>query len=256
MFDVFGDESAGDDHVSYGLVCVPSDEAAALGDRVAELRARHGLKELHCRVLFDARQRVKLGLERLTGAEVLSIYQELMTLMSSPNVSTVVARGRLSHFPGEQPADGHFPRVKFDKKSLGVMCANGAILPLKRDLTEAALRIWPGHDATRTEWLGRQRQPSQAIGGFYDIDGIRDERVSPSSVTDMPSAARRELFQIADLLAWLSNRTVAEKNLDWRGRYRTILDGLRPLRVSVLPGPTGMKFEVPYEWPDRGTAVG
>jgi hypothetical protein len=251
MFDVFGDESAGDDYVSYGLICVPSDEAALLGDQIAALKTRHGLKQLHCRVLFDARQRLKKGLERLTSTDVMAIYGELVGLLTSPNLRTVVTRGRLSHFAGEQPADEHFPRIAFDKKSLGVICANGAILPLKRDFSGAAFRIWPGHDGTKTEWLGQMRQPSEAIGGFYDIDGLRDVRVNPTPASDMPPDSRRQLHEVADLLAWLSNRVMTEKNLVWRGRYKALLDGLHPMLVRLLPGPTGMKFDVPYEWPVR-----
>lgn len=255
MLDVFGDESASGDFVSYAVVCAPSNEAAGLGREIAALKARHGLTNLHCRVLFDARQRAKRGIEGMTSADVIAIYEEVADITKGPNVRTVVAQGQLSHFPGEQPADEHFPKTKFDEKSLGVACALSALIPIRRDFVGEELRVWPGHDGTKTEWLGKMRQPSEAIGGFYDIEGARD-RVSPTPASEMPQDGRGELFEVADAIAWLANRVATEKNLDWRARYGVLLQSLFPMRVRLglqmaEDGVAGMASNVPYEWPVR-----
>jgi hypothetical protein len=252
MLDVFGDESAGEDFVSYAFVCIPSDEAAALGDQIEALKARYGLAKLHCRILFSPNQRLKAGLGPLTTPQVISIYEELVGHLTSPNLRIVAARLRMSDFPKEQAASDGFPRVVNDSKTMGIFCANAAIAPLKRDFTQVPMRIWPDHDGTKTEWLGKNQPASQAIGMFYDIDGIRDERVRPAPLAEMPDDARRSLFDVADLAAWLSNRAATGKNSNLHGPLMSLYAQLRPMEVRGRMGPRGaMSFTVPNEWPAR-----
>jgi hypothetical protein len=252
LFDVFGDESAGEDFVSYAVVCIPSTEAAELGSEIAALKAAYGLSALHCRILFSPDKRLKSGLDNLTTNDVLALYSEVAAKLRSPSLRFVAARAQLSQFPVFQPADGVFPRVVFDKKTLGIHCANAALLPLTRDLGKDQLKVWPDHDGTKIEWLGRRHQASTAIGSFYDLGKGEPARVDPALGSDLPKDARRIIFEIADMVAWLSNRVVSGKHSNLHGRIKALYARLNPMQVSVQIGADGgMSVSVPNDWPAR-----
>lgn len=252
LFDVFGDESAGEDFVSYAVVCIPSAEAAELGAEIDAIKAAHGLAALHCRILFSPDKRLKAGLDTLTTNDVLALYAEVAAKLGSWNLHVVAARAQLSQFPASQPADGVFPRVVFDRKTLGIYCANAALLPLTRDIGKDHLKVWPDHDGTKIEWLGRRRQASQAIGSFYDLGEGEPARVDPALTTDLPQDPRRTIFEIADMVAWFSNRVVSGKYSNLHGRIKTLFAQLNPMQVSVRIGPDGgMSVFVPNDWPTR-----
>lgn len=250
MLNVFGDESAGEDYASYAIVCVQSDMAARFGARIAAHKAVHGLEALHCRVLFSSDRRRKEGLERFTTPHVIEIYEHLVEDIMSPDIRIVTARMRIADFAGVQPAEPPFPRMVFDKKTMGVLCANAALIPVLRDYRDGEIRFWPDQDSTKAEYLGKMMQASSAMGGYYDMDSVRDQRISPTPRSEMADDGRSAIFEFADLSAWLSNRVVSHKNSNLHGRLSELYRRLKPMEVrGVRWSDGGISFNVPSEWP-------
>jgi hypothetical protein len=250
MLDVFGDESAGEEYASYAIVCVQSDMAATFGAKIAALKAEHGLEALHCRVLFSPDRRRKQGVERFTTPRVIEIYEDLADRIMSPDIRIVTARTRIADFAGVQPAEPPFPRLVFDKKTIGVLCANAALIPVLRDYRDGKVRFWPDHDPTKAEYLGKMMQASSAMGGYYNLDTVRDQRVSPTPRSEMPDDGRSTLFEFADLAAWLSNRVVSHRDSNLHGRLSELYRRLKPMEVrGVRWSDGGLSFNVPNEWP-------
>jgi hypothetical protein len=61
-WEIFGDESAQNSAVTYGLVMVPAKRAAEVNTALNELKVRYGAPEqarIHCRLLFAGSKRKK-----------------------------------------------------------------------------------------------------------------------------------------------------------------------------------------------------
>jgi hypothetical protein len=231
-------------------VGVQSDKAAAFGAEIAALKAECGLESFHCRILFSPDRRRKKGLERFTTPAIIEIYETLVERVMAPDIRIVTARTRIADFAGTQPAEPPFPRMVFDAKTIGVLCANAALIPVLRDYRGGEVRFWPDHDPTKAEYLGKMMQASSAIGGYYDMDGVRDHRISPTPLGEMPDDGRSTLFELADLAAWLSNRVVSHKDSNLHGRLSELYRRLYPMEVSgVRWSDGGLSFNVPNEWP-------
>lgn len=239
-YDAFGDECAGETHATYAFVCFAEPDIGTVVAALAEIRARHGLGQgaLHCRQLFSADQRRRLGLAHLTFTDVLEIYREVALVLAAEAAGLTVTIARLRDFPTTQPAADPFPRIVFGKKQLGVFCAHAATLPLLHAIRDQDLRFWVDRDATRMEWMGGFRQASLAIGGYVNLGG-EAVRATPRDLADLEDDGRRTLFQAADFLAWSANRVQGRARSQTARQIGRVYDLMQPRELRLETGLDG-----------------
>ncbi len=245
MIEAFGDESAGDTYVTYAYLGVAPSDALKLAGELAKVKVRAGMEShrLHCRVLFSGPQKEKAGLRDLRFEHVVDLYDDVMQVVGRFDTRRVFAWAKVSDFRNTIPEQGNFKSISFDKKSLGVWCANVALIKFSEEFGAKNVTVWTDVDKTKIDWISGRRQASQAIGCWFDHGSGPALRITPQP--EVMSDERALLFEVADLIAWLEQRVLE------RGRSN-LPDRLRRLHAFVgaqgarLPTMNGQRSGVSY----------
>lgn len=249
-FQAFGDESAGLAFVAYGTVLVPTQNIEEIETRIAKVKAEYGgspADTLHCRVMFAPDARRKSVWSRLTMDDVFALYSCLITEVKPRIVRTIVALANKNELPDEIPggswehSDKDFigpmewaPAWPFRDKQIACFCAQGTMIPISKWPGFDAVTFWPDPDSTLIEFSGGRRQFNQMLGGYIDHGhGEQPEKIKVSC----SQCAKPPLLQIADLVAYVSQRAAKAKLSPLDLKFRKLNDaiGAEKVRVGVPP---------------------
>ncbi|SRR6266849_2045082 len=246
MFDVFGDESAGLELVSYGVLVVPDnrlDEANAL---LVKIEADFGGSEdqkLHCRELFNGHLRAKSPWAQLKQQTVFELYEALAVALRRSGLRRIVTIARKSHFPKTLPQNGTWPEIILNDKQLTAFCGNAVMIPLSKDPGLEKVRFWADPDHTSIEWLGARRKATSALNMFIDVGpGNEPPKVQVANILDEKPA----LLEVADFVAYAAQRGLSRKYGTFKQRYKNLYALLAPEQLVFTRGRDGgFGIEVP-----------
>jgi hypothetical protein len=259
LYDAFGDESAGPQYVSYGVVLVAADKQADANSILAQVKTRFGASaddQLHCRVLFSGQQRKKSPWAGLNITEVFTLYSELMRDLNPLMIRKIVSIGKKSEFPNSisgaqwQHVDPNFigphpwsEGYDFGDKHIANLGAHGTMVPLSKWPGFDRVRFWPDPDTTPIETTAGRRQFSNMLSGFVDNgDGKEPPRVSVM----YSSGPKPPLLQIADLVAYVSQRCAGAgyDHVDMKFKALNRIIEAEKIKIGIAPD-GGIGINVP-----------
>lgn len=258
-FQAYGDESVGLAFVAYGTVLAPTPNIEKLISQIAKVKAEYGgspADTLHCRILFAPDARRKSAWSKLTMDDVFTLYSDLISAVKPSIARVIVALADKDELPNEIPEgswqhrDNDFigpmeraPGWPFRDKQIACFCAQGTMIPISKWPGLNAVTFWPDPDSTLIEFSGGRRQFNQMLGGYIDNGGGTQPKKIKVSYTQ---SAKPPLLQIADLVAYVSQRAAKAKLSPMDLKFRKLDDaiGAEKLRLGVPPE-GGIGFDIP-----------
>lgn len=253
MYDAFGDESCGQEYVTYGVLLVPESQRSVAETILSDVKASFGGKPhdcLHCRKLFAGDARKKTPWAHLKIEQVFQLYHSLAGQICNAGFRRIVAVARKSDFPDTIPAillrhvepSAGVPTIwtkafPLRDKQLASGCAKGTMIPLSKNPGLANIRFWPDPDSTSIEWHFGKRMADKTLDGFVDI-GVGEE---PARINIMPvvAGAKPPLLEIADCIAYVTQRSNT-KTLDSNGRrFRLLHQAMAPEEIRYTVAANG-----------------
>lgn len=220
MYEAFGDESIGADHVAYATILVDSSRVTDAEHVIEQVKFSSGASArdvFHCRTLFSGQQRQKTAWANKTIVEIFDIYTKLLQELDGLLIRKIVTLAKKADFPTEVPggqweaSDPSFIGPlrwnngwEFTDKHIASVCAQGTMIPLAHWPKLENLRFWPDPDHTPIATSEGRRKFSRQLSGFVD-HGRRGEEPSKIDVAYSENG-KPELLQIADLIAYVAQR--------------------------------------------------
>lgn len=236
--DVFGDESVGDEVVSYGLLAVPTVDVPTVEGLLAITKQDFGgtaSHKLHCREMFSGDARLKSPWAHLNSSDVFSLYERLARQISDAGLRRIACVARTGEFPSALPAEGGWPKIVLGGKQLAAFCGNGAMIPLSRNPGMHRLRFWADPDSTPIAWFGGRRRATGALSAFFD-HGIGEP---PRLATQPIIGEKPPLLEIADFVAYASQRGQSRRYGAMEQRFKALCSSLAPELLEFTRSPDG-----------------
>ncbi len=259
MHDAFGDESCGQEYVTYGVLLVHENQRSIAEKILGDVKASFGGEpdhRLHCRQLFAGDARNKTPWARLRMEDVFELYSALMDQLRSVGLRRLVTIARKSEFPDTLPAmrmqhvdpsSGVPPiwtkEIRFGDKQIAAHCAQGTIAPLSKNPGLENVRFWADPDSTLIDWYHGKRMATKTIDGFVGIA----ESEEPARINVMPIAdAKPSLLEVADCIAYVAQRSRTNTLSPNGRRFRSLHQVIAPEEIKFAVAPDGgFRFSIP-----------
>ncbi|MDO8423335.1 MAG: hypothetical protein Q7S99_14360 [Parvibaculum sp.] len=220
MNNAYGDESCGEDYVSYAFVSAKDEKLRELESSINTIKLKFGGSpqfKLHCRELFAGDARAKSSWSHLESNDVFQLYEELLALFVGTEYYKVVSIAKIAEFPKELPSaemthiepEKKIPsiwtkRVPLKSKQLALFCAQGALIDVENQLGFENTRFWLDPDYSRVDWFhGKTKATPQIENIFIDIDPSKE----PKKMRAIPiSEINVSLLEIADCIAYTAQK--------------------------------------------------
>jgi hypothetical protein len=260
MFDVYGDESCGQEYVAYGVLVVPEEQAGLAEATVERIKAKFGGApdhRLHCRELFHGNERAKSPWARLSMVEVFQLYELLLTELNGLKLRRLVALACKAELPNEIPALAmqHLdpianvpPRYTkpfaFRDKQIAIHCAHATMVPLANYPGLENVRFWLDPDSTVVEWFSGRRAVEGEIGNFF-VDVGPDKEPAKVNVMRI-DGAKPQMLEVADVIAYAGQRSKTAKLSPNDLRFKALarLINAEQIRFGIAPD-GGLGTQIP-----------
>lgn len=258
MFDAYGDESCGPEYIAYGVALFPEARITQVEKILNSVKLEFGGQPshtLHCRELFAGDVRKKSSWSHLDQIRVFELYERLLNALREVTPKYLSVTAKKSLFPRSLPplelehVDANFvgPRpytkaVLIDDKFLVSQCAMGAMIPLARDIGLSHFRVWPDPDQSLITWFDGRRSMERALSAFIQTGPNREAlRLNIMRFTEKP-----KLLEIADLVAYVSQRVHTNKHSPNGRRFAALFRAIAPTQIKFAVGSDGgFGFSVP-----------
>jgi hypothetical protein len=227
-FDVFGDESANEEIVAYGLVIVPPGQLDAIERQMVETKvAFRGSSDatLHCKTLLHGDQRARSKWSHLEGDEPFSLLRETIRRVRSSGARAWIGYLERRDAPSKMlfEGDGGKPIEQEVTDLHLVLFAYWAAMAAVQDIVQPEqMRAWldPNKDRLR---LLTQRKQLRLAQGFFPVR--HDNKMfEPGPVT----APKQQLLELADIIAHCGARALARLRPQGKEPYEAVLKQMRP----------------------------
>jgi len=248
QLDVFGDQSAGPEVVSYGIFVVPSHQVATTEATLEKIKVQYGRgakARLHCREMFSGEARRKTEWADLSIDDVFSLYAQLITTISNRDIQKIAAVARKTKFPRSIPGAGVWPKIELGDEQLAASCGNAVMIPFAQNPGFSKIRFWADANKSKILWMGQKRQAINALDGFIDIGA----NAEPPRVRPQPLGGPiGPLLEVADFVAYICQRGLSRRsnNLELKSRYRNLFKLSDITIIEMGRKPDGsIGFQVP-----------
>lgn len=217
----FGDDSQFENVVVYGFVICKRRHLKHINTEVKLLKKRFKIPNdvvLHCKMLFHADKRKKIGLEHLTPEDVQSIVSRAITIINQGPAMLNYAVGNLDVFRStlgdsepvlefQNISDGSITEVpvSFDPKgALGILMQACFAVPPdgSQGPTANQCQIFASADSTRIKFIDSQKRRADGwYSGFSDI-GSPDGQIFQMQPT-IATVDTQPMLQLADVAAYV-----------------------------------------------------
>jgi hypothetical protein len=232
----FGDESCGLSAISYGVLLAPKQIVPKLEQKFALTKIAFGGRswdELHCNQLLNSGDRARGAWSHLTYEDIFALFDRVcadLNELGSQRVACIFDRSRGAQLAEalKRPwtdADGNEVEPAADfalpgDKGIVVLCAIGLLRPILDGMEGSSVTFIPDPDgASRIAWGSEIKRVEYLIAnGSFDTRGkFRYIKVRPP---------KPPLLQIADIIAYVSQRACRDNGSETTLRFKTLAQRL------------------------------
>jgi hypothetical protein len=253
MFDAYGDESCGQEYVTYGLLVVPEDQAEQAKAAIESVKTRFGgdpSDRLHCRELFHGSARAKSAWAKLSIIDVFGLYEALVTELNELKLRRLVTVACKAELPSEIPAlamkhvDANAnvpPRYTkpfpYRDKQIAIHCAQATTIPLEKYPGLLNARFWHDPESTVVDWFSGRRAVQGEIGNFFVDAGSGGE---PPKINVMQvDGPKPQMLEVADLIAYAFQSSKSAKRSPNDERLKALVRLICPEKIRLGIAPNG-----------------
>ncbi|MCT7313812.1 hypothetical protein N5J06_22810 [Ralstonia sp. CHL-2022] len=233
----FGDDSLHQDFAAFAFVLVPRTRLNSARRKLDQIKRRFNIPTstvLHCRTLFNGRQREKMGLSHLAPGDVRAIVAQAITAINEVHGRVHYAVQNFTAFVKQLGSDLHFHSndgtasvtlpVSVDPKGLLGMLAI-ACFPLVNfhvnGPSAAQCEIFVSEDRTKISFLGERRTRADSLyAGFLDTGSALMQLNAHVVAADADP-----LLQLADIAAYVCSHAAVLGSEDgfWREQLARVI---------------------------------
>lgn len=234
----FGDDSLHQDFAAFAFVLVPRTRLNSARRKLDQIKSRFNIPTatvLHCRTLFNGRQREKMGLSHLNPGDVRAIVAQTITAINEVRGRVHYAVQNFPDFAKRLGSELHLQSndgspsvtlpVSVEPKGLLGMLAV-ACFPLGQfDVngpSAAQCEIFVSEDRTKISFIGERRSRADSLyAGFLDT-GTALMQLNAHVV----AADADPLLQLADIVAYVCSHaaTLDSENGFWREQLARVVN--------------------------------
>jgi hypothetical protein len=203
-------------------------------------------------VLFATDARAKSPWAKLSIDEVFRLYETLLANLTELKLRCIVAFARKADFPKEIPAlamqhidlAANIPPqwtkpFPLGDKQLSIWCAHSAITPLAHYPGFEKVRLWLDPDSTVVDWFSGRRAVKNEVGNIFVDVGPGIEPPKPSSVMPVDTGSKPSILEVADVIAYATQRGKAAKLSPNDLRFKKLMRQINAEQIIFGIAPDG-----------------
>ncbi len=221
IFHLFGDESAREDIVLYGLLIFNDNDVIKAGEAFEEFIFDLGLPHktrFHSKELFNGKAREKTVWKRFSEYEILQIAKQIILMLKIHRPMYCVGIVDRHTFPKSMPS-GNSHEIKILPEhlySLAFQAAIGVIRDFGLLNTDRKLKLWADTQKTKLDYWGAGRISTNQL---YKYENITPEKIV---------GAKPILLDAVDLFTYVVGRVKSSQALKNQDIYKDMCEFINP----------------------------